>query len=152
MPSENLFAVCANLPSPVLTVYLNTVPQDATRHPRVRPELAWFLDMAETLRQGLSHPDAKQFERQVRRVRRFLEQRHPAERAVVVFAGAKNWLVIPLHVSLRNNLYWGAPRIDPLLPLLHAHRRYGFLVMDHMAVRYFELADSGMSLLGSKQF
>jgi peptide subunit release factor 1 (eRF1) len=152
MPSENLFAACASLPSPVLTVYVNTVPQDAARHPRVRLELAWLLDMAEALRQELSHRDAKQFERQVRRVRRFLEQRHPAERAVVIFAGARNWQVIPLHVPLRNKLYWGIPRIDPLLPLLHAHLRYGFAVMDHMAVRYFELANSDMRLLGGKQF
>lgn len=152
MPSENIFAVCAKLPSPVLTVYVNTAQQDASRHPPVRPGLAWFLDTAETLRQELSHRDAKLFERQVRRVRRFLEQRHPAERALVIFAGAKSWQVLALQATLGNEVHWGKPKLDSLLPVLNAHRTYGVVVMDHMAARYFALAHAELHLLGTKQF
>ena len=72
MPSENILATCAKLPSPVLTVYLNTAGEDAARHPPVRVELAWLLNEAEAFRQNLSHRDAKLFDRQVERVRRFL--------------------------------------------------------------------------------
>jgi len=150
--SENTFATCAKLPSPVLTVYVNTTTQDAARHPRVRAELAWLLDQAQTLRQNLSRRDEKLFERQVERVRRFLEYRHPAELALAIFACAKAWRVVPLQARLRNELCWGKPKIDPLLSLLNAHRRYGVVVIDHMAARYFEFAQDKLRLLSSKQF
>ena len=152
MPSENILATCAKLPSPVLTVYLNTAGEDAARHPPVRVELAWLLNEAEAFRQNLSHRDAKLFGRQVERVRRFLEQPHTAERAAVIFASAKSWRVIPLHFRLRNGLYWGKPKIDPLLTLLNAHRRYGVVVINHMAARYFEFAQGALRILASKQF
>lgn len=129
MQLETIIHTCAKLASPVLTVYVNTSDQDATRHPRVRPELAWLVDAAATLRRGLSHHDLETFNRQVQRFRRFLEQRRAAERAIVIFSGEKFWQVVALHVSLKNDLHSGKPNIGPLLPLLHAHRRYGVVVM-----------------------
>jgi hypothetical protein len=36
MRSENIFATCAQLPSPLLTVYINTATQDPAHHPQVR--------------------------------------------------------------------------------------------------------------------
>ena len=152
MQIETTIHTCANLASPVLTVYVNTSDHDATRHPRVRPELAWLRDAAVTLRRDLSHDDVKLFNRQVQHVRRFLEQRRAAERAIVIFSGMKCWNAVPLPISIRNDLHWGKPNIVPLLPLLLAHRRYGVVVMDHMAVRYFTWAQGDMTLLGSKTF
>lgn len=152
MPFENIFADCAKMPSPVLTVNVNTSEQDATRHPRVLSELSWLLSEAERLRQKLSHRDAKLFERQVDRVHRFLRERRPSERAAVIFAGAKSWRMVPLHFPIRNGLYWGKPKIDALLQLLNAHRRYGVIVMDHTASRYFEFTQGELRLLGSRQF
>ena len=95
MQTENLLQTLAQLPEPVLTAYLNTSGNDASRHPRTRAPLAWFLDETETMRRNLSHRDAKQFERQTNRVRRFLEERHPTERAIVICAGAKTWKARP---------------------------------------------------------
>ena len=149
---ETMFPACANLPSPVLTVCLNTSGSDASRHPRVRADLAWFLDAAETLRRTLTHSDAKQYDRQVNRVRRFLEERHPAEKAVVIFASAKTWQVVPLRVPVTNELHWGKPMIASSLPVLNGHRRYVVVVMDHKAARYFEFAHGEVNLLGTKQF
>ena len=152
MRAENTFATCAKLPSPVLTVYVTTTAQDAARHPRVPAELAWFLDRAQAVRQNLFHRDGKLFERQVQRVRRFLEQRHPAEPALAIFAGANAWQVVALQAPLRNELYWGKPKIDPFLRLLNAHRRYGVVIIDHMAARYFEFVQDKLRLLNSKRF
>ena len=152
MSPENPLETCAGLPWPVLTVYVNTSGQDATRHPRVRPERTWLLDAADALRRSLSHRDKKLFERQVKRVQRFLEQRHPAERALVIFAGNESWHLIPLHLSVKNELYWGKPKIDPLLPLLNTQRAYGLVVVDHMAARYFEFAQAKLQLIRRKQF
>src|SRR5215470_3700006 len=152
MPIENIFATCLKLALPVLTVYVNTAEQDATRHPPLRIELAWLVNAAGKLGKTLPHRDAKLFQRQVDRVHRFLKERRPAERAVVIFSGAKSWRVFPLHAPLRNEIYWGKPKIDPLLPLLNAHRRYGVVVMDHMAARSFEVAQGELRFLKIKQF
>jgi len=152
MPTENLFQTLAQLPEPVLTAYLNTQGSDASQHPPARTSLARFLRETETMRRTLSHRDAKQFERQANRVRRFLEERHPAERAVVIFAGAKTWKIVPLQVPVSNEVHWGKPKIDPLLPLLNGHRRYGVVVLDHKAARYFEFAYEDLTLLGTKPF
>jgi len=50
MAIETMFHACGKLSPPVLSVYVNTSDQDATRHPRVRPELAWFREMAAAVR------------------------------------------------------------------------------------------------------
>lgn len=152
MQTEHLFQTLAQLPEPVLTVYLNTSGNDASRHAPARTPLARFLSETETMRRNLSHRDAKQFERQTDRVRRFLEERHPAERAVVIFAGAKTWKVVPLQIPVNNEVHWGKPKIDPLLPLLNGHRRYGVVVLDHKAARYFEFANGKLTLLDTKPF
>jgi len=152
MQTENLFQTLAQLPEPILTAYLNTSGSDASRHSRARTPLAWFLDETETIRRNLSHRDAKQFDRQTNRVRRFLEERHPAENAVVICAGAKTWKVIPLQIPVSNELHWGKPKLDPLLPLLKGHRRYGLVVLDHKAARYFDFAYGELTLLGTKPF
>lgn len=152
MRIETIFPVFAKLLSPVLTVYVNTSDHDATRHPRTRSELAWLQDAAAALRRELSHGDQKLFNRQVQRVHRFLERRRSAERAIVVFASGKCWHVVPLRASVKNELSWGKPKIALLLSLLHAHRRYGVVVIDHMGVRYFVWAQGDLTLLGSGAF
>ena len=152
MQTESLFQTLAQLPEPVLTAYLNTSGSDASLHSPARTPLARFLRETETMRRTLSHHDAKQFDRQTNRVRRFLEERHPAEKAVVIFAGAKTWKIVPLQIPVCNEVHWGKPKIDPLLPLLNGHRRYGVAVLDHKAARYFEFAYGELTLLGTKPF
>jgi Bacterial archaeo-eukaryotic release factor family 10 len=152
MPTETILYACRKLSPPVLSVYVNTTDQDATRHPRVRPELTWFRETAAVVRRDLSYRDHKLFDRQVRRVRRFLEQRCAAEGAMVIFSGVKCWKVIPVRVPLHNVLHWGKPSISPLLPMLYAHRRYGIVVMDRLAVRYFAYTQGDLILLGGKKF
>ena len=152
MQTENLFQTLAQLPEPVLTAYLNTSENDASRHPPARTPLARFLSETETMRRNLPHRDAKQFERQTNRVRRFLEKRHPAERAVAIFASARTWKIVPLQAPVSNAVHWGKPKIDPLLPLLYGHRGYGVVVLDHKAARYFEFAYGELTLLDTKPF
>jgi hypothetical protein len=82
----------------------------------------------------------------------FLEDRRPAERALVIFAGLKTWKVIPLQIPVSNELHWGKPKIAALLPLLHGHRRYGVVVVDHTAARFFEFAYGQLTLAATKPF
>ena len=150
MQGETVIQTCATLPSPVLTAFLNTSGNDASRHPQVRADLSWLLSAADTLRRALPHHDAKAFEREVKRIQRFLKERRPAEKAVVIFAGAKTWKLIPLQALVTDELRWGKPHVAPLLPLLNGHRRYGVVVMDHMVARHFEFANDHLTLLGTK--
>ena len=150
MQGETVIRTCATLPSPLLTAFLNTSGNDASRHPQVRADLSWFLGAADTLRRTLPHRDAKAFEREVKRVQRFLKERHPAEKAVVIFAGAKTWKIIPLQALVTDELRWGKPYVAPLLPLFNGHRRYGVVVMDHVAARHLEFANDQLTLLGTK--
>ena len=152
MQFETIVQACAKLPSPLLTLLLNTSGNDPSRHTRERADLEWFVDAADALRRTLSHRDAKPFDRQVHRVRRFLEERRPAEKALVVFAGTKAWKVVPLRTPVSGELRWGKPNVAALLPLLGGHRRCGVVVMDHMAARYFEFTNDKPTLLGTKQF
>ena len=137
MLNERILANYAQLLSPVLSVYVNTSERNANRHPRVRPELGWLSDASDTLARPLDNSERKSFDRQVRRVRRFLQHRRAAERATVIFAGPSCWRIFPLHVSVENILHWGKPEIAPLLPLFCGQRRYGVVVLDHTGVRYF---------------
>jgi peptide subunit release factor 1 (eRF1) len=152
MQGEETLRACARLAPPVLTVYLVTSEADASRHPRRRPCLTWLLEAAEELRRSLPHHDAKACDRQVRRVSQFLENRHPAERAIVIFAGSKTWQVIPLSAPVTNEIAWGKPKIDALLAALNGHRRYGAVIIDHVAARFFEFASPDLSLVGTKEF
>jgi hypothetical protein len=55
----------ALLPSPVLTVYLNTASQDSSLHPVVPTCLRWFTDEAEALSRALLPRDGKRFKEHV---------------------------------------------------------------------------------------
>ena len=151
MQFETILQACAKLPSPLLAVLLNTSGNNASRHPQERADLEWFRDAADALRRTLSDRDAKTFDRQVHRVRRFLEERHPAEKALMIFAGTKAWKVVPLRIPASGELRWGKPNVAALLPLLNGHRHYGVVVMDHMAARYFEFTNDKLTLFGKKQ-
>jgi hypothetical protein len=112
----------------------------------------WLFDKAEVLRRSLSYQDAKKCERQIRRVSRFLENRHPAERAMAIFAGSKTWHVVPLPAPVVNEIAWGEPRIDSLLAVLNGQRYYGAVIIDHAGARFFEYSRGQLNLLGTKEF
>jgi hypothetical protein len=61
----------AALPSPVLTVYLNTASQDPSLHPVVPACLRWFTDEGEELSRTLLPRDGRRLKEQVERFERF---------------------------------------------------------------------------------
>jgi Bacterial archaeo-eukaryotic release factor family 10 len=144
--------VLAQLPTPILTVYVNTAASDASHHPRVQPSLAWLKEQTVTTAQSLKSPDAKRFARQVERVRAYLDDRHPEEKALLILAGAKSWELLPLHVPVENELHWGTPQLGQLVRLRNAHKSYAVVVIDHQAARFFAYSPAELTLLAEKHF
>lgn len=142
----------AALPSPILSVYLNTSAGNASRHPRVQAYLAWFEKEAISISRTLLPRETERFERQVERVEQFLGQRHPKEKALVVFASPENWTVIPLQVSVENELHWGKPAVWQLFRLLSEHNPSCIVVMNHRAARFFMNGLGELTLLEEKTF
>jgi len=152
MLAENLAQAAAKFPSPILTVYVNTSEMDASRHSQRQNGLAWLLDDAAVLKRKLSYAEGKRCDQQVRRVVRFLENPHPSERSLVIFAGATIWQAIPLQEQVVNEMSWGGPQIASLLSVLHSHRRYVAVVIDHHAARFFELCHGRFDVVGTSRF
>lgn len=142
----------AALPSPVLTVYLNTANQDPSLHPVVPACLRWFTDEGEALSRTLLPRDRKRFNEQAERFERFLSLRHPQEKAMVAFVGPDVWEVLPLHICLENQLGWGKPFVAQLFKLLSEHKPYGIVVVDHQRARFFQFHLSELTALGEKQY
>jgi peptide subunit release factor 1 (eRF1) len=140
------------LPSPVLTVYLNTANQDPSLHPVVPACLRWFTDEAEALSRTLLPRDGKRFKEPVDRFERFLSLRRPQEKALAAFMGPDIWEVLPLHICLENQLRWGKPSVSQLFRLLSEHRPYGVVVVDHHGARFFRSHLGELTTIAEKHY
>lgn len=138
--------------APILTVYLNTQNRNASRHPRVSGDLAWFRKKARALSQTLLPKDAERFQRAVARVERFVEGRHPEEKAMAIFSGRETWIAVPLQTTIENEIRWGKPAVGQLFRLLSEHNSYGVVVMDHRVARFFLFLLGELTDLGEKSF
>lgn len=142
----------ATLPSPILSAYLNTRTENASRHPQVQAYLAWFRKESVSTFRTLLPRDAERFERQVERVERFLGQRRPKEKALAFFASRENWTVIPLQVGVENELRWGKPAVWQLFRMLSEHSPSCIVVVDHHTARLFMNGLGELTLIEEKTF
>ncbi len=142
----------AALPSPILSVYLNTRTENASRHPRVQACLAWFKKEAAAMSQSLLPRDAERFLEEARRVEGFLRDRHPGEKALAIFTSPKTWMVYPLQIALENEISWGHPAIGQLFRLHHEHKSCCIVALDHHAARFFSYSLGVLTELAKKQF
>ena len=152
MLSANQFQTIAESSAPIFTLYLNTRNRNASRHPRIPTHFAWFRKEAAALARTLAPPDKSQFEKQVRRVEKFLEGRRPEETALVIFAGYKIWTVVLLQTNMQNEIHWGRPALGQLFRLLNEHKPYGVVLIDHSAARFFVYHIGELTALGEKPF
>jgi hypothetical protein len=148
---EQLHEIAA-LPSPILSVYLNTRSENASRHPRAEACLAWLRKRATSTSQTLPPRDAERFLREVQRIEAFFRGRHPGERALAIFAGPKTWMAFPLQIAVENELVWGQPAIGQLFRLLHEQRSCCIVTVDHRAARFFAYSLGELTELARKQF
>ena len=142
----------ASLAEPLVTLFLNTENSNPSRHPKVPANLVWLRKYKAALEQDMPTPDAREFEKVFSRVEEFLDGRHPQEKALALFVGPNTWTVIPLEISVHNELRWGKPSVGQLVRLLGEHGRYGVAVVDHKTARFFQLYLGELTSLGEKQY
>jgi Bacterial archaeo-eukaryotic release factor family 10 len=142
----------AVLPSPILSVYLNTRSENASRHPRAETCLTWLRKKAASASRTLLPRDAERFLQEVRRIEQFLRGRHPEEKSLAIFAGPTAWMVFPLQVAVEKELAWGQPAIGQLFRLLHEHNSCCIVAIDHHAARFFAYSLGELTELARKQF
>ena len=151
LPSNQIQAI-ADLPAPILSVYLNTMNRNSSRHPRTSVHLTWFRKQAAAVAPTLPLQDRKQFLREADRVEQFLERRRPEERALAIFASEKTWTVVPLQTNIESELQWGKPALGQLFRLLNGHPPYGVVAIDRQAARFFVYRLGELTPLGEKVF
>jgi hypothetical protein len=137
---------------PILSAYLNTKAQNASRHPQVQSCVTWLKKKATSMSQSLEPRDAERFGRIVDRVEHFLDQRRPEEKALVIFGGPEHWTVIPLQIGVENELRWGKPALWQLFRLLSEQYPSCIVVVDHHAARFFMNSLGELTLLEMKTF
>jgi hypothetical protein len=142
----------AALPSPILSIYLNTRSKNASRHPRAEACLAWLRKKAASISRTLLPRDAERFLQEVRRIEGFLHGRRPEEKALAIFAGPATWMVFPLQIEVGNELAWGQPAIGQLFRLLHESKSCCIVAVDHRAARFFTYSLGELTELATKQF
>jgi peptide subunit release factor 1 (eRF1) len=125
------------LPSPVLTVYLDTNPSKPRNQGRPSGARIWLKSRAKEVGADLSRQERKLFEKQLTRVDRFLSTRPRRERGIVVVAGPKTWHVLKLQVDVEDELHWGRASLKQLLWLLDEHQPGGVAVIDRSGVRFY---------------
>ena len=139
-------------PQPLLTAYLNTRGSEPSRHPPVPESLVWLKQESKLIGRALSAPERDLFQQQVERIMDFLDKRPPREEAIVIFAGAKAWQLVPLHVPVANELRWGRPAVSQLLWLVDEHRSYFVVVVDHKGAHFFRYQLCELLRTGEKAF
>jgi hypothetical protein len=125
--------------APVLTVYVDTNP--ATRRNQGQPPgyLAWLRTSARGLENHIGADERAMFREHVRRLERHLQSRPPRARGLAAFSGPRTWELLPLQVTVDDELHWGPPALKQLFWLLDEHRPAGVVVVSQTAARLFRV-------------
>ncbi len=131
------FEALAQLPEPLLTVYLDTNPGLPTNCRAIPGYMAWLKTEARDLLARVGESKSSLLYAQVQRVERYLDQQRPAHTGVLIFAGPTVWQVLPLHVDPTNQLHWGKPDLWQLISIADQHRPMCAVVVDHSGARLY---------------
>jgi len=125
------------IPSPVLTAYLNLNPADPRNQGHPPGYIIYLKSRGRVIAGRVPREERKHADAQFKRVEAFLRNRRPAQKGVVIFAGPKTWHVVPLQVQVEDELHWGAPSLTQLLWLLDEHQPCGVVFTDRSGARFF---------------
>jgi Bacterial archaeo-eukaryotic release factor family 10 len=136
MLSTSLLESLSRLPSPLLTAYVRTTPDEASLHGGVPKYLHFLKEAGKSAAQGLPSDEQELFSKELERVAEFLSQ-PKSHGSVVIFAGPSIWQVVPLQVKVKEELAWGKPSLAQLFCLSGEHKQYGIVEVDHKGARFF---------------
>jgi len=127
----------AQLPPPILTVYLDVNPGTPRNQGTPRGYIRWFKSAAKRLADQLPRSARKPFRAEVRRVAAYLQSIRPHSRGLVLFAGPPIWEAIVLQVEVADELHWGKPSLQQMAWVLDEHRLRGAVLVDGTGARFY---------------
>jgi len=126
-----------DLPSPLLTVYLDTDQAKPANRGFEPGYVASFEDRVKQLAETVPSEDRSLFRELAKRVGTFLQTEPLHSAGLVIFAGRDTWEIAPVQAAVEDELHWGAPALAQLLWLIDEHRPYGIVVVGRQRVRFF---------------
>jgi release factor family 10 len=136
MLSTILLESLSELPSPLLTAYVRTNPDDASLQGTAPKYLHFLKEEGRSIADRLASEDRQGFHQQLERIMEFLSK-PKSHGSMVFFAGSSVWHVVPLQVEVKNELSWGKPSLAQLFWLAGEHKQYGIVAVDHKGARFF---------------
>jgi hypothetical protein len=137
MPSLTVLSTFSELPSPVLTAYLNVQsPEPSTHRPGAEYSI-WLEEEAKRLIETVPPTEQEVFRQQVARTEEFLRERISREKALVILAGSTVWESMPFQLPIENELHWGRPALTQLQWLFSENKSYCVVVLDRKGARFF---------------
>jgi hypothetical protein len=137
MITRNLLESLSRLPSPLLTAYVRTTPDEATLQGAAPRYLHSLKEEGRSIAESLAPEERETFSKQLERVMEFLSQKPKSHGSLVIFAGPSVWEVVP-QAEVRNELSWGKPSLAQLFWLAGEHKQYGIVAVDRKGARFFQ--------------
>jgi len=140
MLTPSLIRSLPELPSPILTVYLDTnVAKTGSRGLTVptAPYIARLESQVKLVIPTVPREEQEVFQAQVERVDAYLRHYPLQQRGVAIFAGPHAWELVPLQVDTEDEVHWGTPALAQLFWLLDEHRPYGVVLVGRKRAQVF---------------
>jgi hypothetical protein len=136
MITTSLLESLSQLPSPLLTAYVRTTPDEAALQGAAPRYLHSLKEEGRSIAESLASEEREPFSKQLERVVEFLSQKPKSHGSLVIFAGPTVWEVVLL-AEVTNELSWGKPSLGQLFWLAGEHKQYGIVTVDHKGARFF---------------
>ena len=136
MITTSLLESLSQLPSPLLTAYVRTTPNEATLQGAAPRYLRSLKEEGRSIAESLASEEREPFSKQLERVVEFLSQKPKSHGSLVIFAGPAVWEVVLL-AEVTNELSWGKPSLGQLFWIAGEHKRYGIVTVGHKGARFF---------------
>ncbi|MGC0775106.1 MAG: VLRF1 family aeRF1-type release factor [Candidatus Acidiferrum sp.] len=140
------------IPATVLTVYLNTQPEDPSRHLFVPKSLPGLRNEMKSMADGLEATESRQIKAQWDRIEKLVAGRHPAEKALAIFAGPGTWQLVPLPIPVESEVRWGRPAVSQLLLIADQWKPYCVVVMDKTEARFLRYQFGELERIEERRF
>ncbi len=126
----------SQLPPPLLTVYVQRSPSDASLHGLTPEYLPFLNNESRSIAENLVPAERQLFLKQLDRLERFLAQPPSHERSIVAFVGPSVWESVSLQLEVKNELHWGKPGLAQLFWFAAEHRPYGIVAVNHAGAHF----------------